>query len=1218
MKLHALLLALLTTLGASALFAEGPTEITSGQMSLKFTAEGKPKSFKVGDKELLNERNPGVGFEIQGFAYNYGNPSTLHIKDLNYDGNALVASIGANLRVTLEVKKSDRYIAFMISRVEGLPLKNRLGLRFNMNVADTVKVLPLDAATQTSARGCDIRWPWLWMRSDTVPMGSFALYDSATEQDAAALFMHICQTENLAKSADLKGEWTLESARRFFTARQAQWADSNLAELKAASSPSTGPAAEIISKKIQLKFSPAGKPVSFIINGSESINAKDPGAGFELCGYDYAEGKRLSFPLNHLHYDGKQLTASNGRKAKVVFDVAATDRYLTFKIKSLEGISKESRLWLQFRMNTSAKTKALALDYMCGVAKQGNSIAINWNWLWDDSAGNPLGGFALYAPTSGADEDETLLHLWANAGLPHPKVKGAWNLETARKWLADWQSQFADVSKMVISAKTNAELYALADYASTMDIKRLYMHTDTWRGEYWPNKYSFLHLNPATFPNGEEDFQKFARYARSKGLGLTIHDVSCSIGNHDPDYVAAKIDPRLAKWVQGTLAQAASETDKTIYFKPNPGEEMVLTADRNVTGPSQTSPQNNINTICIDNELIEVGQFTDTDKEIWILKNCRRGHLKSTPASHAIKAPLTGLIRPYGQVFTANNDTSLVEEIGRRMAEFYNRNNIVHCIQDSAESHTVNHPWGYAKFAQAVYTNLDHPTTSNNSGGTPMPCHFEYQFNSSKKAMRTSADSDDSLPDSRDEPASLTPTERNGLTIPLTVARNGRPATSPYELFSLVGKPVASGLRSIGLYKPEPMFGVTLETLRNQGLAAYATEVVSTWKQVGPLLTEAQRKAILSSSDQVIFRAAKGKGQLSITPLRMLSRPGIDIDWREGSEFGPIVPRQYVKTGDSLEVENPYADQEPEFIIRVMNAFDVSPNAALRNSGQTVSRNKDSQTIDSYNIGAGIDATEGGKPAVKTPISPTIDIQPLAEKIKNKGDHTFTQEGNAIRIQFKNKRNEAVTNTEKLPNWTCASDMTQARGIGLTVNGDGSGALLIIQPNSRGRRDYIVPLDFKGERNIIIPCGEAAWADVRWGWKMETKGSQYGELKKVSMAIGKVPPKTHVDIKISNLRVLPEIPTEVTNPTVNINSGSMQITGKVSSDSYLWFQGGDTVGVYDLNWKKISDLAVKKQKFIAPKGFVKLSMEYKDIEPAPWLEWQFFVKDSPMILEVKK
>ena len=1217
MNIKTLLLVMLSATFASASIAEGPVEITSGKMTLKFASDGKPKSFKVGDKELLNEQNPGVGFELQGFAYNFGNPKAFTITELKIEGKELVASFGPHARISLEIKKSDRYMAFKVSRVEGIPMKNRLWLRFNMNVAHTIKVLPLDSATLTSAAGCDIRWPWLWMRSENVPLGSFALYDSAVEKDSAALFLQVCQSENIVKPAHLKGEWNLDSARSYYLESQAQWTDPNLAELKAVTAPGNTPAADIVSKNLQLKFSKLGKPASFIINGSEAIHPKDPGAGFELCGFDFAEGKPVTFPLTHLLYDGKHLTASNGRKAKIIFEVSATDRYVAFKMKSLEGISKESLLWLQFKMNTSVKTKAYALDYMCGVGKQGNSITINWYWLWNNSANNPLGGFALYSPTCEEDEDETLLHLWANEGLPHPKVKGDWNLDTARKWLLDWQTQFADVSKMNITAKANEDLYKLADYASQLEVKRIYMHTDTWRGEYWPNKFSFLHLNPKIFPKGEVDFQKFAHYAKEKGIGLTIHDVSCSIGHRDPDYVAGKIDPRLAKWIQGELAQAVSVEDKTIYFKPNPGEEMLINISGHVTGPSHTSPQNNLNVICLGNELIHVGQFTDTDKETWILKNCRRGFAESTPVHHLAKAQLTGLIRPYGQVFTADNDTTLVEELGRRMAEFYNRNNIIHCVQDSAESHTVNHPWGYAKFAQAVYTNLDHPTTSNNSGGTPMPCHIEYKFNSSKRAMRTLADSEGDSKNSSDQPAGLTMTERNGLTVPLTIARNGRSATTPYEIFSLLGKPVANGLRSIGLYKPEPMFGITLEILQQHGLTDYAAEVVRTWKTAGPLLNESQRKSILSESNQVIFRASQDNSRVSITPLRLLYRQGIDVDWKDGSEFGPIVPRQYIKTGEQLEVENPYAEQEPEFIIRVMNALDTSLEAELKPRTQVVAQSKEGSFIDSYNIGAGIEAVEVTPPTTAKPKSFKINIQPLADKIKPSGDHSFTQDGNAVRIQYKNKRNEMVTHTDKLPSWNCSSDMTQARGIGLTVNGDGSGAVLLIQPNSRGRRDYIVPLDFKGERQIIIPCGEVSWADARWGWQMNTKGSQYGELKKVSMAIGKVPPKTSVDIKVSHLRVLPEIPTELVNPIINVGLGFMQITGKIASDSILWFQGGDTVGVYDLNWKKIAEFPVKKKNFIAPKGALKLLMECKDANLAPWLEWQFFVKDSPICVQKK-
>ena len=85
-----------------------------------------------------------------------------------------------------------------------------------------------------------------------------------------------------------------------------------------------------------------------------------------------------------------------------------------------------------------------------------------------------------------------------------------------------------------------------------------------------------------------------------------------------------------------------------------------------------------------------------------------------------------------------------------------------------------------------------------------------------------------------------------------------------------------------------------------------------------------------------IYRAAKTTFGYEVVPLRMLYRPKIDIGWKSGSEFGPIVPRQYVKTGKSLHVENPYTDQEPEFVIRVMNGFNEQSGANDRRSRQNV------------------------------------------------------------------------------------------------------------------------------------------------------------------------------------------------------------------------------------------------------------------------------------------
>lgn len=947
--------------------------------------------------------------------------------------------------------------------------------------------------------------------------------------------------------------------------------------------------------RVVLTFASDGRPKSFKADGQELLNEQDPGPGFELKGFAFNYGRPASFAFKDLRWDGKQLVASIKEDIRITFDVKAAERYLTFKISRVEGVPKRNLLWLAFKMNVDDKAKALPLDYMTQAAHRGCDMS--WRWLWARSGNTPLGGFALYAPSDAADEDETLLHLWANEGLPHPKVKVAWTVEAARTWLADWQRQFEDQSQLLITATNNAELYALADFAAKLDIKRIYMHTDTWRGEYWPVKHSFLHLNPNTFPKGEEDFQAFARYARGKGIGLTIHTVSCAIANEDPDYVVGKIDPRLAKWIEGSLAQPVSATDQTLLFKPAPGGEMPTSIDRPDTGPANVDPWNNIRVVRVGDEFVDVGRFADTDREVWTLQACRRGALKSAAVAHEAHAPLIGLIRPYGQCFTADNDSTLVEELGRRIAEFSNRNNIIHCEQDAGEIHTVNHQWGYAKFTEAVYTNLDHPVTSNNSGGSHMPCQLEYRFNSSKAAVAA----------------------RKQPQVPLTLARNGRLATGPYELFSAVAKPVAAGVRSVGIYKPEPMFGVSTEILLNHGLASYAAATVLAWKKVAPLLTEQQRKAILGSGDEVIYRAEKKGAGHEVTPLRMLYRPGIDIGWKTGSEFGPIVPRQYFRAGDRLAVENPYAGQEPEFVIRVMNGFDgpATTNAA---NGATASEGstKDQAIVDAYNVGAGL------KAGATTPATATVDsslgtrLQPKAEKIRNAGDHQFAADGSALKMRFENKRNEALRNEENLPFFDCSANMEHARGVALTVTGDGSGAVLVLQAHCGGPRDYIVPLDFKGAREFVIPCGEVSWSDARWGWRFATKGSKYGRLHRMSIGLGKVPPKTTVEISVANLRVLPERPAALLNPVIALGAGTMQIEGTIPSESYAWYQGGATLGVYDLNWRLISELPVVKKSFVAPKGKLELLIQGQDAGPTPWLESQFFVKDTPMAVGERK
>ncbi len=934
---------------------------------------------------------------------------------------------------------------------------------------------------------------------------------------------------------------------------------------------------------LALEFAADARPKSLRVAGRELLDVTNPGAGFTLHGSEPARPGPVEFPFRTMSFDGKQMVISLNPNSRITFDLKTTERYLAFRISRVEGIPKQNLLWLRFHMNVGDSVKCLPLDYMTKV--RGGAREVHFPWLWKRQDKLPMGGFVLYAPSSAEDEDETLLRIWAGEGLPHPKVAGEWNVEAARQWLAGWQKMFADQSQMLISASSNQELYQLADYAATLDIKRLYMHTDTWRGEYWPNQFSFMTLNPKVFPKGEPDFKAFSDYARSKGMGVTIHTVSCSIAPNDPDYVAGKVDPRLARWIDGTLVDPVSASDTVLRFRPNPGREWPLFLDRPITGPAHVDPWNDIRVIRIGNELIDIANFTDTDKDVWTLRDCTRGLYKNAASAHAAGTEIVGLIRPYAQVFTADNGSTLVDELAGRIAGFYNRNYVIHVEQDAGEIHTVNHPWGYDKFAEAVYTRLEHPVTSYNSGGTTMPCQLEYRFNSSREVLAA----------------------RKQVLLPLTLERNGRLATGPYELLSSVGKEVAAGNRSIGIQKPEPMFGISTETLTNHGLAKLAADTVRSWKQVGPLLSSEQRSAIYHSGEEVIHRTEPDGGGFSVTPLRMLARPGIDIGWHQGSEFGPIVPRQYVRPGESLRVHNPWSQQVPEFVIRVMPALAATAGSAptARGAGDP---NKDQALIDSYNVGAGQKLPTGGNAADPN----NIVIQPAANAIQQAGDHQFSDTDGGLRLRFANQRAEPIHNPDKLPFWTPSGSMERARGIGLTVTGDGSNAMLLIQTECAGPRDYIIPLDFTGPREIVIPCGEVSWTDRRWGWRFATKDARYGNLARVSMGLAKVPPQTSVDVVVSKLRLLPESPAVLRDPVIAINNGMLHLKGEVRSDSYLWYRGGDSIGVHDPNWKPIATLPVVSKDFIAPQGDMEIRIGDPGMDSSAWFECQFFVKDTPM------
>ena len=731
---------------------------------------------------------------------------------------------------------------------------------------------------------------------------------------------------------------------------------------------------------------------------------------------------------------------------------------------------------LHLELNADARLRVTELDYMTAVQNEPYGVRVHWNDLWHRVEGEPLGGVALFTRQDEADEDETLLHIWVQEELPHPKVEGDWTLDRARAWVAEWQKTFADRSQMILEGETIEELRAGLPWAEKAKIKEIYLFTQTWRTDnFWPGAHGNLHVNRKLFPRGEEDLRAFSDLVRSRGLRLNLHYVSGGIGLTDPTYVGIKPDRRLAGWVRGTLAKTAGPADAELVFRPTPGASY----------PPTLPDFFHHNHVRIEDEIVHVGSFEPLADGTWLLHKCRRGQSGTRAASHAAGAEAQGLVVAYGQNYVPDNDSSLLDEMARNYAAFLNRCGISHSEYDGAEIHCYNGSWGYRKFATRVYENLDHPVTAHDSSGRAPRCNFEYRLNSTRKLL-----------------AGTCPFTHGNWSAPVQLASPSRVASTVLDANFVLSQGHLGG--AMGLCKPEPMFAVSDRVLRTHGLSDRLIQTLLDWKAVSPLLTDVQRAAIDRSfgrpssrmpershhvTSRFVQTVRQTDGGYQIVPVCVMTRKSGDIPWQQGQEHGALSPRQYVKPGDELVLENPFGPQPAKFIIRVLWAFD--PRGPAETIKQSTSKTAASPAPSDV-FTAGNQAGAQAKARV-----PNLVLQPALKDLHLPGDAPLetlvSEDGAGLRLSAENTGpSELWAKPDRLPQWNATADMTGRRGIGLRVTGDGSGALLLFMISGR---DYVVPIDFVGPRDVEIPNGEVAWSSAAWGWRMSTKHANYASQR---------------------------------------------------------------------------------------------------------------------------
>ena len=943
-----------------------------------------------------------------------------------------------------------------------------------------------------------------------------------------------------------------------------------------------------------------GKPLSYTIgNGSNLIRAKDAGPGFYLSTGSGAGEKAIPF-VSSESKDGK-LILTAGDKTRVTLAVNAGDRFISFRLEKIEDVPKDTEPVLNFMVNFQSvvKPELVPFDYMCLTGGRFETVRsyskATWPYLWQRAGNDPLGGFALFVPQNDEEHNEALLRIWTEEKIPHPKVEGKWTYERAKQWAEEWNKNAEDTTHLMISAEKPEDLDPLIDYAKKLNVKRVYMHTDTWRGQYWLKDCDVLSVNPKVFPRGEEDLKAFVDKLRANGLGTMMHTISYGVGLEGSKYLGKgkKTDRRLAHWGQGKLEKLISATDTTIFFRPDLGVKFPGTG----TYPDYWK----FTDVRIGEEIISC-KFEDTDQPVWKLANCVRGPYA---ANHEGGTEVVGLLKAYGQNYYPDSMSDLPEITGKEYADFFNRLGVHHHEYDGAECHN-DVPWGFRKWSMFVYQNTEQPMTSNTSGGVANAWDLMYRFKKNGADTIYNKGSASGC---------------GSGTAALALERDSRLATSPIENHFIMALGAVANTPGYVFEKPEPMFGISPNVIHDHGLAEMIANQFTVWRELGPKLPPELRKKIAETykknpnshhhNAKIIYEARRAEGGYEFQPFTIMTRGPVDADWTTMQEFGSIMLRQYVAPGMRLKLDNPFPRQAPQFIIRVMNGY-TDATAAVQPGEHSEEMNKDMQ---GYLAASGVEGNNVAQAPTAAPTSPNSDpfrLQPKAAQMGNLGRHVFADSGTALEVSLNNTNKEAFAQQDAFPVCSFKGNSQNARGLALTVTGDGSGALLVIQCGPW--KDYVVPIDFTGRKEIFIPNGEVCRNSSAWGMRYSTKRSSYGVFHGLFIGFGKVPPNTHAKVLIENLRMVGEKPTSIKNPVIHAGVGTLAIEGEVKSDQYLWYQGGDKVGVYDKNWNLQSTLPVVLQDYEVDKGFSEYGIDGECGNPPPWLDVQFITKGETLKL----
>jgi hypothetical protein len=507
--------------------------------------------------------------------------------------------------------------------------------------------------------------------------------------------------------------------------------------------------------------------------------------------------------------------------------------------------------------------------------------------------------------------------------MPRPADQTSWTSTDVLNWVDDFATKFSNQTKAAIQATTEEELYAMTDdYVIPNGFKRVYLHCNTWRGQYFLIDQSLDDVNTNVFPAGKSDLKAYGDYLHAHGIQLHLHNLGLAVGREDPDYIVGTVDRRLASWGSGTLASGITSSSSTIQFIPDSGV---------VYPPTNAWEVDWSLYIRIDEEIIQLTNI-DTSGSVWEGTVSQRGYVGTDSASHGATAEVVGIWCPYGKMFIPGDDVdqpnSLTDELAQKYASLINYAGLDQIHFDGIRMHDIK-PWVSREMASRVYSLVNRPATSSRVG-TTIAANFEYAFSQN-----------------RDNKTILYREIGIGL-------RDELDATDDYQDLAInwLGvhfqpqDDIMADVRGVVMTRPASSMGLTVDLMKNHGFAAKTLLLFQHWRTIAPVLHDDDVAYISDvmeeadgahyESEDVLVLDRNDSNQFVFTPHRVLGRPE-DEPFQIHQEYGTVWRKQVINAGDTLSsLYNPHAQQELTFFIRNRydaNAVWTNPSISIVGSG---------------------------------------------------------------------------------------------------------------------------------------------------------------------------------------------------------------------------------------------------------------------------------------------